>query len=495
MGWWRDMKDRAVGRAYRRHRRALENLAPARLRREADAMLLAAFRRAARGVPAYGRVLAAAGVALQAVTTVEQFRERVPVLDKRSVFEGQRLRDLCVGGTLGDVGLVYTSSGHSGVFSFGIERRGTERQAALGVEFLFDTWFDIRRRRTVLVNCLPMDVRIPTRTLALAEAGVRSDAVVSLIRKLAGEFEQFVLVGESLFLKQVVDEGADAGIRWEDLRVNVVTGGEFIPETYRSYLADALKLRADSANCGRIFLNMGLSELSISIFHEEPETVEIRRAAMADARFGEALAGGPTSVCPEVMQYDPRHAYVECLAGEAGPPELIISTLDPDREVPLLRYRTGDRGRTLDHSVLVDLLGQFGYERLAPRQRLPVAVLWGRDREVRLVSGQAVSVSEVKEALYEDAATARQLTGRFHISPLKQAACLEFQVRPSASTSEAAVRRLAEAVRRRTSCPVDVRLLEHNDFPYDRTYEYQRKPQYISQATASVGASPRETVS
>ncbi len=480
MAWWSDIKDRAVGRAYARYRRALENLSPDELGREAEAGLLAAFHRAARDVPAYGQILGAAGVAPQTVATVEQFRDRVPILDKRSIFEGHRLRDLCVGGTLKDVGLFYTSSGHSGVFSFGVERRGAERRTALGLEFLFDSLFDIRRRRTVLVNCLPMGVRIPTRTLAQAEAGVRADAVLSLVRKLAGEFEQFVLVGESLFLKQVVDEGADAGVRWEDLRVNVVTGGEFIPETYRSYLADALKLSPDRAAGGRIFLNMGLSELSISIFHEEQETVEIRRAALADARFREALAGGPTAVCPEIMQYDPRQNYVECRAGEAGPPELIVSTLGDDRELPLLRYCTGDRGRTLSHPALVDLLRQFGYERLAPRLRLPVAVLWGRESEVRLASGQAVSVSEVKEALYEDATTARQLTGRFHLSPGSQAVRVDLQLRASASASEAAVRRLAEAVGRRTACPVEVRLLEYHGFEYDRTYDYQRKPQYVT---------------
>jgi hypothetical protein len=116
MAWWSDMKDRAVGRAYARYLRALENLSPAKLCREAEAGLLAAFRRAARDVPAYGQILAAAGVAPQMITTVEQFCDRVPILDKRSIFEGHRLRDLCVGGTLRDVGLFYTSSGHSGVF-------------------------------------------------------------------------------------------------------------------------------------------------------------------------------------------------------------------------------------------------------------------------------------------------------------------------------------------------------------------------------------------
>lgn len=484
MGVWGRIKDWAIRRAYARYRRVLTKTSASQVAEEADRQLIQAFQHAARTVPAYRELLRQCGVEASAITSASAFRDRVPVLSKQRVFTDRpdrSLRELCTGGTLNDVALVFTSSGHSGHFSFGVEQRGQEADAALAIEFLLDVQFGVLDRRSLLVNCLPMGVRVPTRTLTTAEAGTRVDAVLELIRKLAPEFDQVILVGEHLFLKHVADTGTDAGIAWADHNVHVIVGGEFIPETFRSYLAGVLGIDPTDPAGGRIVLNMGLSELSISIFRDAPELAAIRRAALADADLREALCGGASAVCPEILQYDPRTTYVEIVPGEDGHGELAISTIERNRKLPLLRYRTGDRGRTMTHPEFATLVQAHGCGHLVPPWPLPVAVIWGRQREVELPSGTRLGDLTVKEALYASNDLARQLTGRFRVSAGDDTAQVAVQLRPSVSADTFRAAPLAEAIAERSPCPVEVRPFEHDDYPYGRMYDFQTKTRYVAQ--------------
>ena len=84
-----------------------------------ESMALRAFENAAARVPAYQQTLAEAGVRAEQLKSIQDFKS-LPVLEKRTTFQRFDVQELCVDGFLGQPGTVLTSSGHSGIFAFGV---------------------------------------------------------------------------------------------------------------------------------------------------------------------------------------------------------------------------------------------------------------------------------------------------------------------------------------------------------------------------------------
>ena len=471
--------DETMRRLYAEQREHLRSTPASEIVAAGEERSLHAFHRAAERVPAYAALLREKGVAPGRIRSVRDFCDHVPVVDKQWAFGGHRLRDLCVGGDLDGVSRTYASSGHSGVFSFGVETADDASQAAAGLGFVLDTAFGVFDRKTFLINALSMGVKIPAGILPLAETSVRPDVVVAMVKALADEYEQFVLVGEALFLKRVLEDGHAAGVPWRRLRVHLVIGGEFIAENMRTYLAHLLGTDPADAEQGRIFLNMGLTELGISLFRDAPNPTRLRRAAQKDQALRYALFGEGTRVCPEVLHYDPRETFVESLADDAGVPRIVVSVLDPARKLPLLRYDTGDMGRVLSHDHLAQVLDEHGYGSLVPEFHLPVGLLYGRVRRVPLADGGSVSSQEVKEALFADAAVASRLTGFFRITQASGRTEVLVQTREDAGLSAELDERLEICLCRYAGARVPVQTVPYREFPYGFEPDYERKPRYV----------------
>jgi len=479
----RGLKDWLIRREYARITRALATTPPQKLLARGRRDVLKAFHRAARQVPAYKRLLAERGVDPADVTTIEQFHQRVPIVDKHAVFASSELAELCTGGRIDDVASFHTSSGRSGVYSFGVATRRDLRRAAIGVEYLLDRNFDIFSRKTLLINCNAMGVKVPTRTLAVAETSVRANAVLALVRTLGGQFDQFILNGESPFLKKLIEDGVEAGLRWKDMLVHVVTGGEFLAENYRSYIAHLLGIDPDKPEGGMIGFNMGLSELSLSIFCESAETIRIRRAAGQDRRLRCALFGQGVDTCPELMQYHPSETYVESIPDPSGSPQLVVSMLDRGLKIPLIRYNTGDTVETMTFEDLRTVLARCGCESLLPGLHLPLGIIWGKKRPAGGTAAGSISQMEVKEALYRDFDLAGRLTGNFRIEPGDGRTVILVQGRPGAEIGPDVADRLGDTLRTYVDQDVEIRMLAYRDFPYGIEHNYEQKNQYASPAT------------
>jgi phenylacetate-CoA ligase len=464
---------------YARLAESLSSASPEEILKVGDRKLLKVFHQAARMVPAYRKLLQDRGVDPRSINTLEDFRSRVPIVDKRIIFTSHNLRDICIGGNLDGISHFCTSSGYTGEFAYGIEPRGAAEKQAVQLEFLLDNAFGITRRRTLLINCNPMGVKVPTRTIALAETGVRSDVVVALVKKLSSEFDQFILNGESAFLKKVVEEGKEAGVPWRDLVVHVVTGAEFVAENWRSYLAHLLGIDLSDPSRGSIGVNMGISELSLSIFCENAQTIQLRRLAYANEEFRCALGVKSAATCPLIMQYYPQNTYLETVPDEEGRPQLVVTTLDMKRRIPLIRYNTKDVVMLLTYDQFRNLICPYGYGALLPRFHLPVGLIWGRAQVVSLPNGGMVSPNDVKEAIYQDFHIAEMLTGNFRIEKRDGDAVLAVQHKhdsfPSRDIGEQIARNLLKHVGRR----VEVEVVPYHKFLYGMELSYEKKNQYI----------------
>ncbi|WP_319574665.1 hypothetical protein [uncultured Desulfobacter sp.] len=442
--------------------------------------ILKAFYRAAKNVPFYKKLLDEKRIRPETIISLKQFTQNVPVIDKETVFPVNSLTDICYEGFLDDVCLIYSSSGSSKVFSFGVETWENRENLAVGLEFLLDNAFRIFDKKTFLINCLPMGVKVFTRTIPVAETSVREDVIIALILKLKDEFDQFILVGESPFLKKVVEEGIKASVPWKDLCVNCITGGEYISETYRTYMSTLLGIEKGKPESGIFIVNMGLSELSLSIFSENVETINIRQAAIHNDQLRRSLAGKEERrVAPLIMQYFPQQTWLETLPDENGNPELIVSMLHPKSKIPLIRYNTGDQVKLMSYLEMEKILNKYGVGGLLPTLKLPFGIISGKKLSVIDKQNKEVSVTEIKEALYDKIDVAGKITGNFRLLTDNGKILLWVQLKSEVENCNGLREQISDSISKYTSGLIAVELYPYDRFPYGVEHNFERKNQYV----------------
>lgn len=440
---------------------------------EAEHRLLTEFRRAASAVPGYRTVLAEHGVCPDHVRDVASFSRLCPLLSKRNTFDRFPIDQLSVGGNLGDVADVLTSSGHGGRFSFGVTNRSHAAASAELMDRAFDTAFQVSSRRTLAINCLPMGVVFSSHQMTVATTSVREDMAVALIQTFGHLYDQLLLVGDPLFLKRFTDHARERGVDWTRYRVHAVIGEEIFGEHFRDFLCGCIGLNADRPDDGFIMSSFGVGELGLHLCYETRSTVALRRACFNDPLLARALLGwspGDGMPLPMILALDPLRTFVEVVAPDAdGYGRMTISMLDPDRTVPMLRYQTGDSIRLLDPIRVAETMRHHGVMPYA--LPTPLIALRGREREVLPNGGH---VGCYKDALYANPEIARLLTGAFRMVFAGGTSTMHVQLaafRAPERSIEEVIRLALPAVLR----PTQLKVWPYASFPFGMTLDYERK--------------------
>src|ERR1051326_2643353 len=231
-------------------------------------LALSAFQRAAARVPAYKILLQEAGVRPEDIRSVRDF-SRLPVLKKSTTFQRFRIEELCIDGVT-EIGSVLTSSGHSGNFAFGLSPPGADTKAAQWADEILDRVFGIRSKKTLLINCLPMGVKIHTHVCTLGETSVRPDMAIELVKTFGPHFRQFIIVGEPAFIKHLLETGERTGADWKKRRIHIIAGEELLAENARIYFEGILGHDLRQPENGLIASSMGAAELGLNLFSEAP---------------------------------------------------------------------------------------------------------------------------------------------------------------------------------------------------------------------------------
>jgi phenylacetate-CoA ligase len=452
-----------------------EKAQPTRVSSSSEMMVLGAFRNAAARVPAYQQILREAGMRAEEIKSLDDFK-RLPVLEKRNTFRRFEISALCADGVLGRPGTVLTSSGHSGVFAFGVTDADATDSVVNWVDDSLDHLFGVRSRPTLLLNCLPMGVKIPTRACTLAETSVRADMAVGLIRSFGRYFAQIIVVAEAAFLKHVLEKGQHAGIDWRRYLIQVILGEEPLAENARVYLGHLLGHDLRQPEKGLIFSSMGVAELGLNLFFEVPPVaplIGLRRLLHEDPALRKSLLG-PAAWVPSLFAYDPRRIFVEF--DESG--RLIVTTLDLQLRIPLIRYAPGDHGAFLKLPTHVrHSLAPHGIS-LEVLDAIPIVSIHGRG-EYASAGDARVYPEAVKEALYHDAALAELTTANFRLMSGPSAVEIRIQlsrgIRPRAEFAS----RFSEAISRYVRAPYTVVCDEYENFQGGMELNYERKFRYV----------------
>lgn len=432
----------------------------------------AAFTRAAGRVPAYRTLLAEAGLVAADFASPADLA-RLPVLEKSNTFQRFALADLCVDGEVGRPGSVLTSSGHSGIFAFGLNEAADLPHMAEWIDGLLDLLFSVRQRATLLINCLPMGVRVPTTACTLAETSVRPDMVVGLVQAFGPHYEQIILVGEAAFIKHVLESGRAKGVDWQRHLVHLILGEEPLAENARRYFERLLG--ADPLPRGLVASSMGVAEIGLNLFFEVPPPsplIDLRRRLHAAPELCQVLFG--QSWTPSLFTYDPRRLFVEF--DPRG--RLLLTTLDTRLRIPLIRYAPGDFGHFLGvsdelrrHPAIADMPWDV-------LDALPIVAIRGRG-EHALAGRTPVYPEAVKEGIYYDHSLAELTTANFRLVAGPERVRVRIQLLPGIKPPPGAALRFAEAIAIYTGPVVEVVCELYELFGSGMSLDYERKFSYL----------------
>jgi phenylacetate-CoA ligase len=432
--------------------------------------VIAAYQRAFNNCAAFRKLMEDQSIRPGEIKTMEDFRERVPVIDKNSFFTAFPFNEYIAPTDFRNIKNVMTSSGFSGKFAYGADLRKSSKNARFFVDTALDLLFNTCYKKTFLINCTPMGVHVET-SLPLAETSVRSDMAIALLQKVSPFYDQTIIIGDPFFLKKLVEEGCEAGINWKKLNLSLVLGQDWFPESLRSYLATRIDINPDRDSDRYILATMGLTELGLNVFHETPETVRIRRMAQQDDRLREELFGKERKACGYLFHYYPMRFYIE----ESIEGALLFTTLSKSSVIPLIRYCSDDCGWLVSYNHLAHLLADFKLDHLKPSLKLPLATMSGRASNYISLNDIKLYPEDLKLGLFEDGETASRTTGYFVLSVEEGVPVVQVQLKPGLAPSGSLRKIFSMAFQRHVAPELKINLYRYYEFPYGMELNYEKK--------------------
>jgi phenylacetate-CoA ligase len=362
---------------------------------------------------------------------------------------------------------IVPSSGSTGCeFSFGLFGIDEMRKSSVAIEAFLRKKFQTDTKKTLLLNLLPGAISLHSSSVTVASIGVRTDTAISAIESLGSSFEQIILAGEPLFIKKLIEYGIEQSIVWKYLPLSIVAGGEWISESYRCYIEGIIGQK-------RLYSSMGMAELGLNYFFETDETLLLRKMLVKDRRLMKALFG-EAAFCPMLFSYDERSLVVETVKemGETFD-SILLTTVDSDRVLPLIRYKSGDKGKKLLWRDINTVLISLGY-RPVDDTGLPVLAQFGRGRNVA-----GIYPERIKELLFSSAEIASSTTGNFFISRNCETVSLEIQCAESITPHIHLQRLFSEVF---SGMPVCVSLHPFESFPH--ALDFERKVRYVCESSS-----------
>lgn len=347
---------------------------------------LALLRRAADRVPAYGAMLRDAGIGPDDIHDAADFA-RLPLLTKDNYVRRFPLGDLVEGGDLAACDFFAVSSGSTGEPT--LWPRGLQHELPIAVRFeqVFRDGFQAHQRHTLAVVCFALGswvggmyttsclrwLAAKGYPLLIVTPGNKMDEILRVVRRLAPQFEQTVLLGYPPFLKEVVDAGRAEQLDWRSYSVRLVTAGEVFSETWRDLVLERLGQPEILNSIASLY---GTADAGV-LGNETPLSVAIRRYLSEHPDLAASLFGEER--LPTLCQYDPTARYFEVVEGGT-------LAFSGDNGAPLVRYHIADQGGIISFDQMRATLAEHNFDPqmalaqagLGQGRRLPFVYVFGR---------------------------------------------------------------------------------------------------------------------
>ena len=337
----------------------LATVPEARWQQKGQQRALQQFYAMAHRVPAYKDFLKSQRFSVTDVRDFDDF-SKIPVIDKDNYLRKYPKEMLCWDGEFAHgQWVISTTSGSTGEPYYFPREHSQDWQYASMAELYLRSNFKIHERSTLYIVAFPMGawigglftyeaLKIVAENggydLSIITPGIHKQEVVSAVKQLGKYFDQIIIGAYAPFLKDILDDGARAGIDWKAFNIGFVFSAEVFTEKFRDY---ALKTTGANDVLRATLNHYGTVDLG-TMAHETPESIMIRRRLVDEGKLG--LIFPESHRQPTFAQYNPELFYFESIDHN-----LLCTSYSG---LPLIRYNLKDYGGVWSRAELHEALLQ-----------------------------------------------------------------------------------------------------------------------------------------
>lgn len=384
--------------------------------------MLSLFKEASIRVPAYKDFLKKNQIKAEKITSLSDFL-KVPPINKSNYLRRYKLKDLCWDGSLLKPGIFTATSGSTGESVYFLRNRNLDFQYSIILESFLKE-LDCKEATLVIV-CFGMGLWIggiityqayeivsnrSNYPISIITPGINKKEIYSVLKNIAQDFNQTIIVGYPPFVKDIVDGSDEEGIDLKKLNIKFHFAAEAISEELRDYLTKKTEIK----NIYRDFISIYGSADIGAMAYESLVSILIRRKAKENKKLFNSIFT-PINKTPTLAQYNPYFINFEEVNGEL--------LLTGNSAMPLVRYAIGDHGGIFSYDEVEKKFKQNGLNLKTEldkaniptnRYRLPFVFVYERKDLSTTFFGLWVYPEWIKPVLYSDPLS-KFLTGRFTI--------------------------------------------------------------------------------
>ena len=383
--------------------------------------IVSLFKKMAREVPAYKNFLKEAGVRSEKIKTVADI-SLIPKMNKDNYLRANPYADLFWGGSLITPHVMTATSGSTGEPFYFARSRAIDEQSALIHERFFVQSSLSKTRPTLVVVCFGMGVWIGGlityqafqllgkrgHPISVITPGINKSEIFKILKLLAPNYDQLILVGYPPFIKDLFDEAQELGISLDRYQIGVVFAAEAFSEHFRDYVAGKARIKNILTDTMNIYGSADIGTMAA----ETPLSILIRRLATGNNDLFMQLFGNIQKT-PTLAQFYPTFTSFESEEGD-----LLVSG---DSAMPLVRYAIGDNGGVLSYAEIETIMHNHGIDLKREIKQagiemsltnLPFVYVYERSDLSTTLYGLQIYPETIKETLLAEQFTPF-VTGRF----------------------------------------------------------------------------------
>lgn len=445
-----------------------------------DSIILKRFKEAAKHVKAYREFLDEKHIDPDSINKPRDI-PTIPPITKKNYLRAHRWEDLCHSDSLKDMPLVLTATSGSTGEPFYIPRADDVHRDAETYHWLFleRSGLDPRIPTLVIVG-FGMGVWIGGMItyeafhrisryrwpLTILTPGVNKKEIFDALNHIGSSYKQLVLCGYPPFIKDLIDDGVDQGIKWEQWNMRVVCAAEAFSEHFRDHIMQKIGAKDPYRSIMNIY---GSAELG-SMATETPLSILLRRLAIENRPLYAKLFSEAHRL-PTLAQFVP-----SILTFEAGTEGQLYVT--GGGVLPFVRYDIGDKGGVFSFADAERMCKESGIDLPTEAKRagiadtvmeLPFVYLYERADLSTKLYGAIIYPEHIKIGLQKKKFE-RLITGRFSMTTEydpqhNEYLELNIELRPDVKVSEAERSALVDSIVKSLSASSGEYLNNHRSMP------------------------------
>jgi phenylacetate-coenzyme A ligase PaaK-like adenylate-forming protein len=377
-----------------------------------------------------------------------------PIISKKDVFQNNNFNKL-IEKNKGKIASIMMSSGTSGTLAFGVMKRAELKKAIKKTDRFLNAVFGLKKGESLVINALAMGVKVFTGH-AVSDTGPRCDLVAAILENVAPYYNKVLVVADPLIIKQTVELLQTKKFDWTEQKMFFISGGDWLPESLRNYVYNICKMDKYKPHEGFWMSVYGITELGYPVFFETPELI-IRRNKLRTA----SSSFDPARISPPLQFiYNTNDFHVECIENPGGKHRIVVTTLNKERLIPLIRYDTGDLGR---------------FAKYKDKNGLPVILFWGRDNNCLNYGDKQIYVTDIKELLFKNKTLAAAITGHFIMFNKDKKVTLTIQLKPGASIAKIVAEELYLLINSIYPDVFEISFAKYHEVKHQMELDFERK--------------------